>query len=157
MESTCLHQYLTHRRNSVSTCWMNDFNNSSFKEMVGRVVAVFWVVGVVVVSCACTESLNENCLWWSLEVTRKKQERPEGKVEPRGALFYLCGCFSRREGGDSGRHYLLKDIFLYLIERSRREGEPRDKDVWSGKELEDKQGRKWDIWDLGCWDTPDAR
>ena len=32
-------------------------------------------------------------------MTRKKREQPEGKVEPRGSLFYLCGCFHGRKGG----------------------------------------------------------
>ena len=42
------------------------------------------------------------------------------------------------------------------MERARREGQPGEKDIQSGEELEDKQGRKWDIRGLGGWDTPDA-
>ena len=53
-------------------------------------------------------------------MTRKKREQPEGKVEPRGSLFYLCGCFRRRKGG-----------YFYIKWRDPGERDSKERKIFS--------------------------
>lgn len=53
--------------------WLRDFNKSNYKEMMGRGGEVFWVEGAAVVSCVCTEALDESYLSTSLAVTEKRE------------------------------------------------------------------------------------
>lgn len=48
MESTCLHQYLTGGRSSVSACGTTDSNSSGFKAVAVSAMAVLCVVGAAV-------------------------------------------------------------------------------------------------------------
>lgn len=55
------------------------------------------------VSCACTEPLNESCLSRSFEVTRKRgagaARRKSRAQDSSGGFFFVCvSVFSRKEG-----------------------------------------------------------